>query len=129
LKHALGERQFDGLQTREALTHDPFTHCLGGRQDGLQLFSAASTINLRDTVKPGVEMLSFRSPPDELWIKKDKVKLRGVPSRTWMLVTRSKLMSICDGPTCERSRKPLELTVNVDKAPALTLLGEILMGA
>jgi hypothetical protein len=61
--------------------------------------------------------------------KKDKVKLCGVALLTWMLEKPPRLKLICAGPTCERSKKPLEETVSVDKVPALTVFGETLMGA
>jgi hypothetical protein len=120
-----------GLQVgRGGLTHFPFSHVLGGRQVELQVFSAASTINLRETLTPLPVMVSDRSMTAAVLArKKEKVRLCGAALMTWMLETPLLLMLICDGCTRERSKKPFEVTVSVDMTPALTEVGETLIGA
>ena len=89
---------------------------------------STSTTNLTDTVMSWALMLSARaSPVAVLASSKDKVKRCGVLSLTRMLETPSLgSMPICDAPTCERSKKPDELTVNVGEVPALMFFGETL---
>ena len=70
--------------------------------------------------------MSARSPLEAVPARsKDKVNCCGVALLTRMLETPSRVM---DADTRERS-KPVELTVNVGEVPALTFLGETLMGA
>jgi hypothetical protein len=122
---ALGGRQL--LRLQAAITHALPSHSLGGRQlAGVQTGTTpGSNSNLIETVTSLVAMTSMRWPGVAVdAMSKVTVAVCGVALLIRMFETPvAGLTLICDADTCDRSKKPEELTVKLGEVPALTVFG------
>jgi hypothetical protein len=103
------------------------SHTLGGRQlFELQTGAApGATSSLIETVTSPALITSMRGPAVAVEaMSKVSVAVSGVALLIWIFAMPVPgLTLIWDADTCDRSKKPEELTVKADEVPALTVFG------